>query len=378
MNQLIYDQWHFSRPALTTHYLQLLLEGTGDPLALQSPRRWGKTTFLLSEIKPEAEARGLLPVYIDVWQSRDNPLSAINYGLSEALDDVHVPGSTVGRRLKTKVSKVSFAGAGVELGEEPSRKTPADPYLITDWLLKSLIRAAGRPVLLLIDEVQELAVAKDGEAVISALRSAITKSKPSVRVIFTGSNQDRLRELFSRSRAALYEGASLLNFPHLEADFLRFVAGHVKDRLHRKVTLPELQEAFERFAYQPRLLIDLVLLYASSNAKSFAGLLDDRTERAFTDETFKPLYDGLTPLQRAIIGRLLAQAEISSQEARELYAKALDRPSISPGSVSDALKSLIDAQVLTKPAGSGGYAVADALFERWLKKLPNGGAGPPA
>jgi hypothetical protein len=32
------------------------------------------------------------------------------------------------------------------------------------------------------------------------------------------------------------------------------------------------------------------------------------------------------------------------------------------------LKSLIDAQVLTKPAGSGGYAIADPLFERWLKK----------
>jgi hypothetical protein len=56
------------------------------------------------------------------------------------------------------------------------------------------------------------------------------------------------------------------------------------------------------------------------------------------------------------------------KEARALYAGALNRPSISPGSVSDALKSLIDAQVLTKPAGSGGYAIADPLFERWLKK----------
>jgi len=110
MNQLIYDQWHFARPALTKHYMKHLLEGTGDPIALQSPRRWGKTTFLLSEIKPEAEARGLLPVYIDVWQNRDNALSAINYGLSEALDDLQVPNSTVGKRLKTKVGKVSLAG----------------------------------------------------------------------------------------------------------------------------------------------------------------------------------------------------------------------------------------------------------------------------
>jgi hypothetical protein len=190
-------------------------------------------------------------------------------------------------------------------------------------------------------------------------------------VIFTGSNQARLQELFYRSHAALYEGASLLSFPHLDNEFLKFVAEHIKDRLHRKVAILELQDAFERFAYQPRLLIDLILLYASSNAKSFKNLLDDRTERALTDENFKPLYEGLTLLQRAIIRRLLIHAEISSQEARELYAKIMDRHSISPGSVSDALRSLIDEQVLTKPAGSGGYAIADALFERWLKQLPN-------
>jgi hypothetical protein len=66
----------------------------------------------------------------------------------------------------------------------------------------------------------------------------------------------------------------------------------------------------------------------------------------------------------------LAHAEISSQEARVAYAKELKRASISPGSVSDALKNLVDAQVLTKPAGSsGGYAVSDPLFERWLKRL---------
>jgi hypothetical protein len=80
MNQLIYDQWHFARPALAKHYMKHLLEGTGDPIALQSPKRWGKTTLFLSEIKPEAEARGLLPVYIDVWQNRDNAIPCLSDG----------------------------------------------------------------------------------------------------------------------------------------------------------------------------------------------------------------------------------------------------------------------------------------------------------
>ena len=91
MNNLIYEQWHFPRPILVDSYLAMLRDGPGDPIALQSPRRWGKTTFLLAEILPAARTAGLLPVYIDVWQNRSDVLSAINYGLQEAIDDLDVP-----------------------------------------------------------------------------------------------------------------------------------------------------------------------------------------------------------------------------------------------------------------------------------------------
>jgi hypothetical protein len=191
---------------LAAWYLSLLREGSGDPIALQSPRRWGKTTFLQMEVMSAAKAAGYQPVHIDIWQHRDDVLAAINYGLQEAIDDVDVPASRVGKRLSTRVSK---------LGEEPTRKRPDSPFLLVDWLLKSLVRKARRPILLLLDEIQELAVAKHNESIVSALRSAITKSRQSVRVIFTGSHQDRLHELFARSRAALYEGASIMAFPAL-------------------------------------------------------------------------------------------------------------------------------------------------------------------
>jgi hypothetical protein len=117
---------------------------------------------------------------------------------------------------------------------------------LVDWLLKSLIRSAGRPVLLLFDEIQEVAVSNDGENIVSALRAAITKSKKSVRVIFTGSNQERLRELFAKSRAALYEGASIVAFPRLGTDFLTFVSQQAVRIFRRRIPEGELHEAFER------------------------------------------------------------------------------------------------------------------------------------
>jgi hypothetical protein len=98
MNELIYNQWHFPRPELAKSYLEMLTKGAGDPIALQCPRRWGKTTFLLNEMSAAANDAGFLCVYIDVWQNRSDVLGAINYGLQEAIDDLDVPKSVVAKR----------------------------------------------------------------------------------------------------------------------------------------------------------------------------------------------------------------------------------------------------------------------------------------
>jgi len=190
-----------------------------------------------------------------------------------------------------------------------------------------------------------------------------------VRVIFTGSNQDRITELFARSRAALYEGASILSFPALGADFLQFVSDHAHKSFRRRIPIAELAAAFERFQYQPRALIDLVFLYVSGDKPSFRDVLDTRVESLLASEQYQPLLDAMTPLQKQLCRRLAAGGDVSSLEARDAYAKALGRESISPGSISDALRTLVDRHVLTKPAGSHGrYAFDDPMIREWIRR----------
>ena len=369
MNEVIYEHWHFARPALVASYLSLLREGPGDPIALQSPRRWGKTTFLQMEVMPAAKAVGYMPVYIDIWQHRDDVLSAINYGLQEAIDDLDVPASRVGKRLSTRVSKLGLGSMSLELGEEPTRKRPDSPFLLVDWLLKSLVRKAKRPILLLLDEIQELAVAKHSESIVSALRSAITKSRQSVRVIFTGSNQDRLHELFARSRAALYEGASIMAFPALDEDFLKFVAGHAHKRFGRRIPLTDLAIAFERVHRQPRALVDLVFLYVSSDEPSFKAIIEKRMERLLASDQFLALVRKLTPLQLALCQRIAAGQDVSSLDAQQSYAKALGKEIVRPSAISRALDSLNALHVVSKRAGERGqYTFDDPLFREWLAR----------
>jgi len=367
MNDLIYEKWHFSRPKLAQSYLTLLRDGSGDPICLQAPRRLGKTTFILTEVIPAASKAGYLPVYVDVWQHRSDPLAAINYALQEAIDNIEVPGSTLGKRLKTKVNKVGLGSASIELGDEPVRHRPDAPFLLVDFLLKSLIRTAKKPILLLFDEIQELAIVKDGETIVSALRSAIMKSKSSVRVIFTGSNQDRLRELFSRSRAALYEGASMLSFPALGDEFSQFIADRIYENLRRPVPVSEVSLAFERFQHQPRLLIDLVFVFASGIDASFKEVFERHVDRIISDSSFQPILDRMTLLQRLVCQRLNFASDLTSAEARRGYALALHKKTVPSGSVGDALRTLVDMHVLTKPSGiRGHYAFDDPMFREWF------------
>jgi hypothetical protein len=266
-------------------------------------------------------------------------MAAINCGLQEAIDNIEVPRARLGKRLKTRVNNVGIGSASIELGEEPTRHRPESPFLLVDFLLKSLIRMAKKPILLLLNEIQELAIVKDGESVVSALRSAFTKSKGSVRVIFTGSNPDRLRELFSRSRAALYECASMFSFPALGDEFSQFVADRIHENLRRRVPVSEVARAFERFQHQPRLLIDLVFVFASGTTASFKEVFERHVERIISDSSFQPILDRMTLLQRLVCQRLMVAPDLTSAHAHQGYALALHKKLVPSGSVGDALRA---------------------------------------
>jgi len=176
--------------------------------------------------------------------------------------------------------------------------------------------------------------------------------------------------LFSRSRAALYEGASILAFPALGADFLDFVTAHAETRFKRRIPINELTMAFERFQYQPRALLDLVFLYVSGEQHSFKDVLNERIERLLASDLFQSILDQMNPLQKQICRRLVAGGDVSSADAQRTYAEALGTEGVSPGAISRALRSLIDLHVLTKPAGArGGYTFDDPMFREWMSRL---------
>src|SRR5579862_2518828 len=68
----------FKRPRLAQAYCDSLegkgIANTRSGLFLAGPRRVGKSTFLINGLIPEAEKRGWITVYVDLWANKNaNP-----------------------------------------------------------------------------------------------------------------------------------------------------------------------------------------------------------------------------------------------------------------------------------------------------------------
>lgn len=360
-----YDDQEIRRPALARSYLQLLGAQPGRPIALFAPRRVGKTFFLDQDLAPAARAEGLVPVYADVWLHRASPLAAINQALEEALDDATVPPVGAGRSAHTPVKKLGAFGASVELGDEPRRRPlPAAPELRLDALVARLAAAAGRPLLLMVDEVQALGEHAQGGAIVASLRAVLHKRKREVFAVFTGSSQAELWAMMSAAGGPMYQFAQRLDFPVLGDDYLGLLAAHFA-RVHRakRLALPDLRRAFERIGYKPALMKDLVKAMSAEGATDVDAALEHMLRDDHQVAGWRALLAGLQPIERALLV-LLAQAKppMGRETLVELGVMTGAEPTIAK--VRAALDRLQRAGILAKTGGR--WLIEDRLFAEHL------------
>jgi hypothetical protein len=365
-----FDDLEIHRPELARGYLQLLNAQPHRPIALFAPRRVGKTFFLENDLSPAAHAQGFITVYADLWLHKTAPLDAINHALEEALDELTVPATAVGKIAKTPVRKVGGLGASLEFGDEPKlRQLPAQPELRLDSLVGRLATAAGRRVLLMLDEIQALSALPNGDSIVATLRAVLQKRKKQVSAVFTGSSQEELAALVAAAGGPMYQFAQLLDFPVLDGEYLRLLANHFA-RVHRgkHLDIADLGRVFEKIGYKPALLKDLI---KSMSAEGVTDV-DFALQRMMKDDRqvagWRGLLAGLQPLDREV---LLQVAQGNAPLGQDTLRALRNIPGLKPtiARVRKALDNLKRAGILAKPGGS--YIVEDRLFAEYLATITN-------
>ncbi len=340
----------------------MLLDRPQTALSLFGPRQIGKTTFITGDLSTLAAAQGIRPVYVDLMASADK-LEAINGALRELLYTLKT------RRSQTRVRGVKALGLGVDFDAEPAAPTSLDAGQQLQHLVADLLRQPQvKRILLLLDEVQELA--RQGEPAMKALRAVANAHKADGRVLLlmTGSSREGLAQLFAAHGQPSFGLAERQDFPVLGRDYVDYVvtrANAVRARAH-KLKTDAFVEAFAMLGHRPADLEAFVGHVATYNVADVVGAVPSFLRSRYPPALLEQRFNAFTPLQRILLEQVAAGAsELTGQRMLNVIS-ALLGTSVTAGGVRKALISL-PADVMSNP-NRGAYVIVDPIFAGWLRQ----------
>ena len=366
--------WHYPRPQLAKRYLDLLDAGLVSSTSIFAPRRTGKTVFLRQDLTPAAIKRGYRVAYADLWQTRLSPGTALIRGLEEALEPKTLKEKIISK-AKAPVKKIKAKGelgglkAELEVDLDGAKKEATVIALRIEELIAQL--CAKGPLLLLIDEAQELARSREAELVATALRTAITKYREKVRVVFTGSSRTQLALVFSNTKAPLYSvGASIHDFPLLDFGFVEFVCDKYFVATQREINKEKAFKEFENFKYQPEPFLGAVVAVMMSPSLSLHRACEQQHAEQNKAENHEGTWAGLDALQRSLV-RHFADNPVEkpfSKATLSKLARALGIESLDATTVQFAMRKLGSNNIGAKTPQNI-FVFESAPFEAWVRTL---------
>jgi hypothetical protein len=362
------DPWHFARPELAQSYLDGFDLGLTAARGLFARRRMGKTEFLKHDLLPAAARDGYLAAYSNLWDATDHPGQALASaillatrpkGLRKFWEDLNSP-----IRKLTGGGKLPMGIEGsveLELDEKEKIAVPA---------IQAALQAADKTrkrLLLVIDEAQVLGTPEHLKLA-HALRAGLDIRKPGIKVLFAGSSEAALRDMFSRSAAPFYNWAPVEPFPLLGRDFVAAMVKQLARVARHPLKLDEALTAYAALKETPeffRWYIERYVMYQSEGSEQ---ALAHTRARVHDDTSYAKNWKELGRTDRAVL--LLA-----ARGVQDLYGAAALRQLAHLLGTADVTTNVTRASIrrLTGPrlqhmarVDHGAYRFEDPEFQTWV------------
>lgn len=346
----------------------------GGNVVLAGPRRTGKTT-VADAAMAVCRADGAYVAKADLFECADAGALAhllslellanrplLRRAIREALD--------AGRSVLDALRIAATVRARQDLGEEieisidrtRAEESPADALDASLRLAQRLAVRDARRVVVFFDEFQDIGTGRFGDPdTVTRMMRAVFQRSPSVSVLFAGSIEHLMRDLFAPSERALSQFGSFRELTPIGAD--EWAAG-IRERLARDRTsitddaltrLVELGEGHPRatmlIAQQTHAQAIEDLMYEIDHATVVAGL-----HRTMSSEQLRHQQQ-LERIRAA--GRFCERLAIRVAADAELYRN------LKPQQASRALNALRDIGVVERERQRHWYVI-DPLLRRYL------------
>ena len=364
------DPWHFERREFRRSVLALLNDGPAQILTLFAPRRTGKTEFLIKDLAPLAEEAGHRVIYASFWQAPLSPLAALLHALETSLSQGRFR-DRLRSAAATFAPKLKLTGGGLEAEVDLAtlaRKPPCELLLHLDDLLERVAGRRGKPAILLLDEIQELARNRANAPLVAALRTSLDKRTDRLKGVFTGSSREGLMAMFSSRAAPFFHFATPIELPVLGEAFVAHLLGAFERASRRTLERSEMLFAFDRLHANPYFFRALVESLLHDPSITVENGLSRLRARIAADLDYPGIWWRLAPLQRAVAQVLASGAcRPFSRSFREALGAVLDGSVPSAGRVQAALRRLERLGVADTHTGE--WALVDPEFAAWIREI---------
>ncbi|MEO0815967.1 MAG: hypothetical protein AAFX86_01545 [Pseudomonadota bacterium] len=355
--------WHYPRNRLAEDIMDGVANRGQPAYLLFERRRMGKTKFLQIDLEQLARRKKWVTLYATFYESRVSGEILLSYELNRACErrQLNLPIGTV---KKLEAAKL----AGIEFYEKKSAgaaSVPPDLLSAMDEMIDEL--AKHDPLLLMLDEFQDVLRHPKPEAFLKQLRSSIDKRPGRVAAVFTGSNLKGLSRIFEDGQKPFYGFATRLPFPEFDEDFVDHCRKGFSKRTGETLDRGEALEAFnrlDRVTGHFRKYVENRLLTGDDHETALGDL-----QREFAEDfRFLNLWLSLSPPEQAFL--TLLQQGIDGPytlDTRERYASTLglaeapERRTIQSVMRKLTRKSLIDQDEDTKR-----YLISDPRFDDFI------------
>jgi hypothetical protein len=223
------------------------------------------------------------------------------------------------------------------------------------------------PGLLLIDEAQVLAD-KRYRTLERAMRALLDTRKDRLKVIFTGSSEDRLRTMFGDEGKAFYNWARVEPLPLLGEDFVRELTRRANALGTMKLKLDDTLRAFDALKRVPELFRRFLSQYLANAFEGVDRAIEVCRQSVYLEEGFAARWDKMLPADRLVL-QWVAAGEADLHGVRSLVRMGQELGLGHPAARSvpqNALKRLRQRQVLIQ-SDIGVYRFEDETFKDWVK-----------
>jgi hypothetical protein len=232
-------------------------------------------------------------------------------------------------------------------------------------VLKQLDRQK-KPLLLVIDEAQVLARAANSDFA-HALRAALDIRKPTIKVIFAGSSETTLREMFARASEPFYNWAPLEPFPLLGEEFVAFTIDLMNSMARQMLTLKQGLRVFEELHRTPEFFKRFVERYMLYQPQGEEAALAHTKSSVFSDEHFLAQWAQLNPADQAVLTMLArGEADFHAQSGMAKLSGMLGKPA-TKNTAAHALRRLQSENTVTR-LSVGDYRIEDEAFAEWVRR----------